>query len=349
MNKLKDHFNNAISKQVDVTKRVIAVDFLRVISLISIFMLHSSPSAAFNALLQFCVPAMVFLSGICYHGRITDIKSYFSYVKKRFFKIALPTSFFALAFGLFVDLFCLFTKRSILFSMADILTGIILYKGIGYVWIMRIFFFIALLIPVAQKINSINNDFLFIGCCLVLYFIYKAALMLILPDTFVYEVFYYLFFETIPYFLIWMIGMRYSKMKIVGKVIVLVLCAAGLVFGLVMNNGNVQIIKETKYPPESAYIAYGLILTVVFYEVLKIITGRSVKPNLFNGIVCFISQKSNEIYLAHIPFVYFIFMIEMSRSLPFFFKFFFIFFASIVSVAIIQFVSGKIKTVKSRL
>ena len=339
---MNSFFGNIV-KQDGARKRNKAVDCLRAIALISIFLLHASPSKDINALLQFCVPAMVFLSGICYHGSISSAKEYAAYVKKRFFRIAAPAAVFALVFGIAVDAFCLVSKRSLLFSAKDILTGVILYDGIGYVWIMRIFFLIALLAPLAEKINHIQSDTLYIGCCLAIYAAYRLIFRFVPESTFLYDVLYYFLFETMPYLLVWMTGFRYAKMKRGGKIGVVLFCL--LIFGgcLMASGWDVSVIRSTKYPPEAAYLTYGIVITILLYEILnKVFSGRD-KNNLLTGIICFLSSKSNELYLAHIPFVYFIFMIETSHSLPFALKFGFIVCAAVITTGIYLLLSEKIK------
>ena len=326
----------------DIRRRDVSVDYLRVFSLLCIFLLHCSPSNTFNALLQFCVITMMFISGICCHGTTADRNGYLAYVKKRFFRIVVPASVFAFIFGIFVDLFCLISKRDVLFSSLDILSGVLLYKGIGYVWIMRVFFLISLMLPLAQKINSIVNDELFIGCGLIIYALYRALFAIVQPDTVLYHCLYYLVFETIPYFLIWITGMRYARMKRLGKYALVLLCLVGFAFELVQHDWDLSVIRLTKYPPSTAYLAYGLVVTIFFYELLKRAADKQTKHGGFTAIISFLSSKSNELYLIHIPIVYFIFMIEMKHSLPYFLKLAFVILVSIIGLFLYLFHTKKI-------
>lgn len=304
----------------DISKRDVSVDYLRVISLFSIFLLHCSPPNTINALLQFCVPAMVFVSGVCFTRRILNKKEYYYYIKKRFFKIVRPASIFAVMFGVLVDFFCLLIHRDILFSPMDIFRGMLLYDGIGYVWIMRVFFLISLLTPLAQRINSITNEVLYICCCVVMFILYRALFLSVENNSILYHLLYYFIFETIPYFLVWMTGMRYKNMKWWGKISIIVLCVLVLTLELIRNNCDIYFIRLTKYPPSSAYLTYGLVITIFLYELLRMVVGKNVKLIRLTTITCYLSSKSNELYLAHIPVVYFLFMIETRYSLPYFLK-----------------------------
>ena len=90
-------------------------------------------------------------------------------------------------------------------------------------------------------------------------------------------------------------------------------------------------------------MAYGVLLTALLYELLDRLLRLKANSKKLTTIVCSVSSASNELYLAHIPFVYFIFMIEMKLQLPYFLKFVFIVSSAIIGLAFFRYITGKVK------
>ena len=306
------------SDQLQINRNL-SIDIVRVISLTAIFLLHAAPARIAFSLLQFCVPAMLFISGLCFKENIATGKEYRAYLKKRFVKLFIPMSCFAFLFSIAVDIFCLLIGREKLFSPSDILAGTLLYDGVGYVWIMRVFFLVACLSPVACLFRKQKNDIAFVGTTVLLYVIYRLLYNVVSDGTWIYHVLNYFVFDTIPYFIVFLFAVRYKDYSPRKRTVSAGLLLVATVVILAFHNFDVSIIYGTKYPPQLPYLTYGLLVSVLLYELFVFLEKKLKMNRLLKGIQQ-ISINSNKLYIAHIPFAYFTMFVEERIKLPYILK-----------------------------
>lgn len=300
-------------------KRNVSIDIVRVISLASIFLLHASPARTAFSLLQFCVPAMLFISGLCFKTNIATWKDYGAYLKKRFVKLFIPMSCFAFVFSVAVDVFCLLIGREKLFSLTDILAGTLLYDGVGYVWIMRVFFLVACLSPLACFFRKQKKDIAFVATSILLYGIYRLLYRIVTNGTLIYHLLNYFVFDTIPYFIVFLFAVRYKDYSRLKRTVSVGLLLVATVVILALNHFDVSIIYGTKYPPQLPYLMYGLLVAVLLYELFALLEKKLKMNRLLKGVQQ-ISANSNKLYIAHIPFVYFTMFVGERIKLPYLLK-----------------------------
>jgi fucose 4-O-acetylase-like acetyltransferase len=119
------------------------IDILRTIGVILIILAHSSPPNTLFQIRVFDVPLMAMLLGMSFILSLKgkDFKeNYGKYVFKRLKRLVFPTWIFLSIFFLLVFILSLIAKQSYPFSINKIILSYTLISGIGYVWIIRVFF-----------------------------------------------------------------------------------------------------------------------------------------------------------------------------------------------------------------
>ncbi len=131
-----------------------SIDILRFIALSGIILVHVGPGRFLSQLRSFDVPLMVFLSGISYYlsSQKGNTLSYMGYCMKRFKRLILPVWIFLVIYFL---LYTIATKE--LPSFNQVASYFTLTTD-WYVWIIRVFFIVALFAPlVASAFHRINT------------------------------------------------------------------------------------------------------------------------------------------------------------------------------------------------
>ena len=133
-------------------QRDLSIDLLRCTGMVLIVLAHSisSDTAVFH-LRAFDVPLMIFVSGICFAGK--EIKSYKSFIWKRVKRLLIPTYLFLFAYFSLV-----FIAKAAGFDFGirkeHVIGSFLLFEGIGFVWIIRVFLIIAILTPLLLWISN---------------------------------------------------------------------------------------------------------------------------------------------------------------------------------------------------
>ena len=145
------------------------IDILKVIGLLCIILAHVNPPDTVNQIRTFDVVLMILVSA--YLG-ISSIKkeNYFKYCGKRFLRLVIPTWIFL----------SIFFPIAIKLNLREITPRIIkhtylldFYYTVGYVWVIRIYFIIALLVPICKYLINKQKDKLLLIMTLILYVIYE--------------------------------------------------------------------------------------------------------------------------------------------------------------------------------
>lgn len=280
-----------------VRERKTYIDFLKVIGLSGIILAHVDSPGVIMMARSFDVPLMVILSAILAADGLQNsslsLMDAWSYLLKRIKRLVVPTWLF-LAFFFLLKAICGEVNKFSYYVYSFLLTR----YGIGYVWIVLIYIYCAILTPAIHHFGYGKKLWIGIVCVYVIYEVcyaqgwgcYNRLIM---------STFYYV----IPYGIVTAIGFHYEKMS---RPVKLSLCIfSGLVFMLLAyyyykQMGSFQRVQIAKYPPRLYYLSYALFASV---GMLLICEGR--KTTLFsNPLILFFSRNSFWVYLWHIFYLW---------------------------------------------
>lgn len=130
-------------------KRDDTLDMLRGIGLFCIMLAHVGPPAFFFQLRNFDVPLMVLVAGSAFvmstnHGPKTG---YIEYITKRLIRLVIPTWIFLIVFFLLTLITSFIMQKAYPFPFFKIFSSFFPGMGIGYVWIIRVFLLVSLIVP----------------------------------------------------------------------------------------------------------------------------------------------------------------------------------------------------------
>jgi len=273
-------------------------DLLRFIGISCILLAHMNPPAILFQLRNFDVPLMVLLSGISFSQFSSEhYSSYSKYLRSRFTRLILPTWIFLIFYN-----FCILISGNDYLSLRDILLQITLIGGVDIgIWIIRIFFTMAIIAPFLNHINStIENKKTFYYFTFAIYITYEMCRLIAFYKLhgIIAELVNILIFFTVPYGLIFLYGLRITsfdkealRKHLIFFSIILTIC---LIIGTVVC-GHIIPTQPFKYPPTLYYLSFSLAVslsvyyTVIFHE-LRIEQS---------SIVQFIGKSTLWIYLWH--------------------------------------------------
>lgn len=281
-------------QNMDNKSRLYYVDFLKFLGLSLIVLAHVDPPQWVIMLRCFDVPLMVILSSLLAQKSYIKNKNIFNYYISRFKRLVLPTWIFLVIFFLIQ-----YIISGELFDLRYYIDTFLLTRyGLGYVWIILIYLYSAILVPLFNKMEfNFKNSMLII----IIYIIYEICYYykVGINYRFIETTFYYI----IPYGLLTYIGFNYNKSTNKGK---WVLTIVSMILFLLMGfyyykvDGFFQIVQIAKYPARLYYLAYGIIVSI-----LLLIICQKYNFKLFrNRIIIFISSHSMWIYLWHVLLIY---------------------------------------------
>jgi peptidoglycan/LPS O-acetylase OafA/YrhL len=289
----------------NVVERDVRIDILRCIAIVAIIVAHSEPGGLLFQLRNFDVILMVLLLGTSFYLSNKEKEksiSYLVYLGKRFKRLIVPTWIFLTIFFILFYVVSLVAESDYYFGFKDIFMSYSMFdEGIGYVWIMRVFFLIALISPVLmklnQKIESNTKYFLFL---LGVYIIY--VLLQYLNVNFNGSA--KLFFENfvlygIGYGLVAAFGMRLKLLS--EKELYVWLGFFLIIFLFFCWYYHFNSTQHYKYPPQLYYISYGMFVSLFLYIAFNI---KSIQSFFNNRFIMFIAQHSIWLYFWHIIFIY---------------------------------------------
>lgn len=321
------------------------IDILRFIAIMCIIFAHSAPPGALFQLRNFDVTLMVLLMGTSFYlsNKGKDIQ-YTSYLKKRFSRLVIPTWEFLTIFFVLFLIISLIMDVEYFFSLDDIIGSYTMFSGIGYVWIMKVFFIVAIISPFLLKFSEkVNDNKTFLLLLAIGYGVY--ALLLFVNQQFSglsQRIFEEYLIQGIGYGLIAAIGIRLKKLT---KRELIYACFFFLiVFVGLMVWHNFASTQAFKYPPSMYYFAYGLFVSIFLYLLLDLKLVNKIFDNKF---IYFISKTSLWLYFWHIIPIYLIRIFGGSIPLisnNFITRFIFLFTVALILTAIQE----KIKSRPSR-
>ncbi|WP_061840374.1 acyltransferase family protein [Tetragenococcus halophilus] len=280
--------------------RDIRIDILRSLAILLIILAHVKPPTIIFQTRVFDVPLMTLLLGMSFvlSSKKHRQPSFKFYIIKRFERLVVPawiflTIFFAVTFiagGIF--------NVSIPYNLKTIITSYTLISGIGYVWIIRVFFIIAIFSPLLLKlsinVNKISSRVLLITLLLFIqeFFGVMNSKLLGVPQ----RLFEHFVAVSFGYLIIALIGMWVIKQTTRENLIVGIYSLIGFM-AIAIYTGS-PLIGDQKYPPRAYFLLYGISISIFLF----VLVSNKFCIQSFERIkfVIWLSKHSLELYYWHI-------------------------------------------------
>ncbi|WP_419893326.1 acyltransferase family protein [Macrococcoides caseolyticum] len=316
------------------------IDILRAIAMICIFIAHAKPNPIIFEIRNFDVIMIVILLGASFYLSTKDKQlHYISYILKRFNRLIVPTWIFLTIFFFIFYLYSKITNFEY-FTLPQIIESYKLLGGIGFVWIMKVFFLVALtspfLLAISNKIKSHYIYFLLLSVAYLIYQFLYLMLPLIPPSIKLY--YNLILLEGIGYSIVAAIGIRLLQLD--KKVYILLTIFMSFIYIISAIYLQFESTQLFKYPPQHYYISYGAMMTLIFYQILNI---KIIHDFLNNKLMQFISRHSMWLYLWHIIPIYIIKFHHNTLFNNFVGRFFTIILISFLLTLVHHFIVKKIK------
>ncbi len=301
------------------------LDILKFIGIICIILAHVSPPDLLFQIRNFDVILLLIVSAILYFLK-NDNSSYFNYFKKRIKTILIPTYiFFILFFTIFYFLKPTFFNMHSIYDYLLKISDIYRLKNFDYLWIVRIYLIMALLLPLIKKmLNKIGfNTTLFIT--ILLYIFYEILCeKKVFDNYFLYRWFAYI----IPCILLIVISYwikNASNIKLFSFSIINI-----IIYNFILGHYYLKYFKFldtniAKKPFRIYYLSYALGVSTLLILIFR---NKKLQNKLHTKFVEFVSRNSFTIYLWHIFFLYIVFI--YLNDINWFCKFIYIFSSSIL-------------------
>lgn len=287
-------------KRGEKMKRDVRIDALRTLAIILIVIAHIPPPNWLMQLRVFDVPLMALLLGMSFvlSEELKKKKEpYKLYLIKRFKRLIIPSWVFITTYLLAEYLLALITGLKNPHGLRTVLSSYTLFSGFGYVWIIRIFFTIAIISPLLYWISQhIQNTLRRIAFLWVLLIIQQ---FLCLFGNYLTGPINTLFEKLIPlsfgYIIIALVGMWAVKQT--KKQNITFACSTLVPFTAIGILTKFPLINEQKYPPTIYFITYGLTISLIL---LVLISNRASESFISRrNEFTWISKHSLEIYYWH--------------------------------------------------
>ena len=304
-----------------------------------VILAHVGPGGFIFQLRNFDVPLMVLVSGASFSLSRVQKAMYVRYLFSRFVRLVIPTWVFLTFFFGAVFLVSLAINHPYPFSAEKVVLSFTLtnWDGIGYIWIIRVFFLVATIAPYAKKGLSSNRPTL-LGLSLgLIYIVYEfSAQYFFLGKTtngFFDSIFKEYVFYIIPYGIVFVIGMLMQQLNLKIRftaALILLLIFFFMVTWLQVTYGKFVPSELYKYPPRIYYLSYAIGLSLLLSWLVELL---SIDSMVLGHILAGIGNRTLWIYLWHISILYF--MNWFHFAFNFVTKFIIVFFIAI-SITVIQ-------------
>lgn len=275
------------------------IDFLRFIGIALIILAHIYAPITITQIRCFDVPMMVFISGLSYSGKKVRA-NWSSFYKPRLLRLLIPVYIFTTFYIILLSICGININPSKIVNSYLLLEN----NSIGYVWIIRVFILVMLIIPLLIKLNEGLSLLKFWLSITILYLLQSIIVNSILPLLQPSPLLHSIFIETIPYMvgysIFFLIGLRIRyelRNKIFFSLVSCIIICLGSFYLLYTQNGLPLLITQYKYPPQSYYIIYGITVSICLWYM------RPILSKLSNKLFIFIGQNTIWIYLWHIIYV----------------------------------------------
>ncbi len=307
------------------------LDMLRGFGMVLLVLAHSSPPAWLFQLRNFDVPLLVAVSAATYATIYQNrVPAFFPFIRKRLSRIVFPAWIFLSVFFALAAIAAAFSQRAYPFAGKQIASSYAFAVGIGYVWVLKVFAFTALMTPwmlgLKRKIPSQSRYLRLLFLLYVLYELAVAHVHASIPSGAALNVFDRYVFIFIPYALLFAYALQLPSMTT--KQILRVAMSNGMIFiGLAIlfytREGAFIQTQAFKQPPQLYYLSYGMMSLNLAYA----FTRTRLVERVPQHFLSWLSLHSLWVYLWHI-FAIYLWLFLMGREEPeggmFVAKFFFV-------------------------
>ena len=283
-------------------QRDLRIDILRVLAILLIILAHGKdlPKILYNVR-AFDVVLMAILLGMSYILSYKPKQSYFNYVKKRFIRLIIPTWLFLTVYFLVTNGVKLIVGAPF-YEWSIVRDSYLLTGGIGFVWIIWIYFAIALVSPLIAtliiKYSGVIGRWIILTGVFIIYFSVETLNSYIKLPSFLANPFGYIFAAAI--------GMLILKMSKIEMLVLIGLFAVMLFISGAISNYTILSINGDKYPPGPFYLGYGMTVSLIFIYVFELIPFDRILNKVVKKVLDFISRYSLNLYFWHILVRFFI-------------------------------------------
>ncbi len=303
-------------------ERYLHIDFLKAVAVVALMIIHIFSYYLDDRLtftlwnwLHFVVPIFVFASGYLlvsvYKKYFFDRKSYLLWIRKRVMRLLLPYYFF-----LFLHYFLwwifphFFQGLGLSKDLKFIFSSIFLFGGVDFNWFVLLFVQLTILSPLIVFSLKNKKRFSIVFLTSVLFSLY-----------FFFFRFPYQYFKrvmVIPWLMVFYLGIgsflveRKLKKTNIKRFYVFALIIFSFIFLFFYYYRPKIVFTENKYPPNLAYLSYGLAMT---YFLLFIATLNLIRNKIFKKTISFLGENSYNLFLVHYIFIDFVFSINKNFHL----------------------------------
>ncbi len=279
--------------------RIAFVDTLRAFSLLGVVIIHtlsfhltSTTTIFFWNILQFVVVAFIFCSGLVaahYESAFVNTQAIYSWYKKRLGRLYLPfLVYFVIHFSLFFVFPRFFTHFGLQKNITFFLMSLTLFSGTNTNWLPLIFIELTVLTPLLFFLQRVKYLWLYIlfALCITSFFTIF---------TFPYVLYRYVMW--IPWSLIFLLGLYYSKQREVYKRILFLFCV-GIFSGIYIFYTFFHkslLFYDNKYPPTLYYLSFGIVCTMFFSSLFSSLSF----PQSIQKFLQHISKNSYSLFFIH--------------------------------------------------
>lgn len=275
--------------------RYLYIDKLKTLGLLLIFLAHVSPPVFLFQLRNFDVILMIIVSCILFFLSRKKL-SFGDYILKRFKRLVIPTWIFLTIF------FILSFLTGAYFNLKVIISSFALHGGIGYVWVIKIYLLVAIILPLIKPLLLKKEKILYIISLLSLilneFFAFTGYF-----DNFAYK---YIIGYIIPCFFIiiysYWLTVSSTKKILLASLSFFTIYTVAAIF-LFQKNGSYIDTNSFKYPFRIYYLSFGLSISSIFFIYFKKIESSFNSSKFLTQIVNFTSRNSLWLYLIHIQVV----------------------------------------------
>lgn len=300
-------------------KRIFSIDFLRCIGMILIILAYVIPHNILFELRTFDVPLMAIVLGMSFSVTYNSYEGYFSYVKKRFKRLIVPAWCFVTVYLCTIGVLKFIFRRG--YSFSEIVQSYLLCGGIGYVWIIRIFFIIALFSPFILKASlKIDSNIFKIA---ILFIAIAGIFFLDKLTGYFQHPFVIWFYEEwiitpISYIILSYLGIILMDLRQNQIWFIIFTSSLGLL-GYYLINHHWMLLSANKYPPTLYFLLYGILCSLFIYTSIIFIKNR-INFNKCSWLVdkiTWFSKNTMNIYYYHTFFVFIVNNIALSWIVKF--------------------------------
>lgn len=291
-------------KELGMSTRNINYDLIRLLGLLIIMIAHSSPPGWIFQLRNFGTPLLVIASGLTYSlifsSKKLEIKAFYT---KRLPKLIFPAWLFLCFFFLALYTTAVNSNFEFPFTNKKVIESFLFMDGIGFLWVFKMYIILSLITPFAVYLgHNVNNNFKYLFALLFSYGLYEITVNSITPllSGIYITVFNSIIFIAIAYTILFLYAFRLPSLK--KKSVFLISLTSLLIFIFLAflkytETGYFVHTQLYKYPPTLYYLSYAFFAVNMVYLTFRNIT---IKNNLVNSVVVWLSSNSLWIYLWHI-------------------------------------------------